>query len=93
MRDETKGRAVSRLNNRIAAVLLAAFVGLIFLGAFLSISLLMALGLVCAVFGAVLMFATNRCPYCRTYFKGLYWSEDAGYCRKCGGRIFFDDEE
>ncbi len=88
----SKGNAVSRKRNRLAVVLLAGFVVLVFGGAFLEISAIMAAGLICAVCGFILMFTTNRCPYCRKYFSGLYWSESAGYCSKCGGKIFFDDE-
>ena len=39
-----------------------------------------------------LLIATNRCPHCGKYFRGVYWAKEAGTCQKCGMRLYFDDE-
>ena len=50
------------------------------------------LGIVCVVIGAVLMMISNRCPYCKTMFRGGEWSKpNAGYCNKCGKLMEYDD--
>lgn len=52
--------------------------------------LLICLGLSFAC--AALMSRANRCPYCGAEFRGCYWSKpDAGYCRKCGKLMEYDD--
>ena len=50
------------------------------------------LGIVSMVIGAVLMMIANRCPYCKTMFRGGEWSKPhAGYCNKCGKLMEYDD--
>ena len=36
---------------------------------------------------------TNRCPHCGTHFRGSFAAEpNAGYCRKCGKLMEYDEE-
>ena len=50
------------------------------------------LSIVCVVIGAVLMMIANRCPYCKTCFRGGEWSKPhAGYCNKGGKLMEYDD--
>ena len=50
------------------------------------------LGSACLVIGAVVMMIANRCPYCKTMFRGGEWSKPhAGYCNKCGKLMEYDD--
>ena len=42
--------------------------------------------------GVVLMLTANRCPYCKTIFRGGSWFQPhAGYCNKCGKLMEYDD--
>ena len=46
----------------------------------------------CLVIGGILMMIANRCPYCKTMFRGGGWSKPhAGYCNKCGKLMEYDD--
>lgn len=83
---------VSRKGNRAAIVLMVSCAVFFFLGKLtnkktpflVSIALILAVG--------VIMLRINRCPYCGEGFRGLYWEKrTAGYCRKCGKLIEFDD--
>ena len=50
------------------------------------------LTLICFVIGVVLLLITNRCPHCKTFFRGGSWDKaDAGYCNKCGNLMEYDD--
>ena len=83
---------ISRAKNRLAQVLLYAFLFLMLVGYISSNRVIMLISLPSFLAGVMLMFSTNRCPYCGAYFRGLYWSKpNAGYCVKCGKLIEFDD--
>ena len=83
---------ISRAKNRLAQVLLYAFLFLMLVGYISSNRVIMLISLPSFLAGVILMFSTNRCPYCGEYFRGLYWSKpNAGYCVKCGKLIEFDD--
>ena len=87
-------KCVSRAKNRLALILLLSF-AVLFCVAFLLISkVLLYVSLVLYIASFILMLSTNRCPHCGAYFRGLYWSKpNAGYCRKCGELLEFDDCE
>ena len=79
---------ISRAKNRLAQVLLYAFLFLMLVGYISSNRVIMLISLPSFLAGVMLMFSTNRCPYCGEYFRGLYWSKpNAGYCVKCGKLI------
>ena len=83
---------VSRVKNKIALVLLYAFLFLMIVGYIASNLVIMILSVLLFIAGVALMFSANRCPYCGAYFRGLYWSKpNAGHCVKCGKVIEFDD--
>jgi len=83
---------ISRTKNRTAFVLMAAFMVLVLLGYLLQNGVLMSISLPLLIAATVLMLSANRCPYCGEVFRGLYWSKpNAGYCRKCGKMLEFDD--
>ena len=83
---------ISRAKNRVALVLLYSFLFLLLVGYILSNRVIMLISVPLFIAGVILMFCTNRCPYCGAYFRGLYWSKpNAGYCRKCGEIMEFDD--
>ncbi len=83
---------VSRKGNRAACVLLASCAPVFLLGKLSNNRVLLLLSLALLLALSVIMFRTNRCPYCGEYFGGLYWEKrTAGHCRKCGKVIEFDD--
>ena len=83
---------VSRRKNRIALILLFSFTFLLLVGYLLSNRVIMLISLSFFISCIILMFSTNRCPHCGEFFRGLYWTKpNAGYCRKCGKLIEFDD--
>ena len=83
---------ISRAKNRLALVLLYAFLFLMLVGGITSNLVIMLISLPLLIAGVILMFSVNHCPHCGTYFRGLYWSKpDAGHCVKCGKVIEFDD--
>ena len=83
---------ISRAKNRLAQVLLYSFLFLMLVGYISSNRVIMFISLPSFLAGVILMFSTNRCPYCGEYFRGLYWSKpNAGHCVKCGKLIEFDD--
>ena len=50
------------------------------------------LAIACVVLGAIMMLITNRCPHCKTTFRGGSWDKPhAGYCNKCGKLMEYDD--
>ena len=82
---------VSRTKNRVAVVLMASFVLILFAGSFLSNQIIMLSSLAFLIASVILMFSTNRCPHCGAFFRGLYWSKsNAGHCINCGEIIEFD---
>ena len=83
---------ISRAKNRIALVLLYSFLVILLVGYILSNRVIMLISVPLFIASVMLMFSTNRCPYCGEYFRGLYWSKPtAGHCVKCGKVIVFDD--
>ena len=83
---------VSRAKNKIALVLLYAFLFLMIVGYVASNLVIMILSVLLLIAGVILMFSANHCPHCGAYFRGLYWSKpNAGHCVKCGEIIEFDD--
>ena len=84
---------VSRAKNKIALVLLYAFLFLMIVGYIASNLVIMILSVLLLIAGVALMFSANHCPHCGAYFRGLYWSKpNAGHCVKCGEMIEFDDD-
>ena len=83
---------ISRAKNRLALVLLYSFLVILLIGYILSNRVIMLISVPLFIASVILMFSTNRCPYCGEYFRGLYWSKPtAGHCVKCGKVIVFDD--
>ena len=83
---------VSRAKNKLALVLLCAFLVFMLAGYISSNCVIMFISLPFFMAGVILMFSANHCPHCGAYFRGLYWSKpNAGYCVKCGKIIEFDD--
>ena len=83
---------ISRAKNRLALVLLYFFLFLMLVGYVLSNPVIMLISVPLFIASVILMFSTNRCPYCGAFFRGLYWSKsNAGHCIKCGKIIEFDD--
>ena len=83
---------ISRTKTRLSMILMCAFLAFELMGYISSREALMIIALFFFIAGFSLMLSSNRCPYCGDYFKGLYWSKpNAGYCRKCGKLIEFDD--
>ena len=83
---------ISRAKNRLALVLLYSFLVILLVGYMLSNRVIMLISVPLFIASVILMFSTNRCPYCREHFRGLYWSKPtAGHCVKCGKVIVFDD--
>lgn len=87
-----KKRGVSRVRNRLAIGMIIAFLVFYLYGSMMKSSVLMCISIAPFVIGFVLLITTNRCPHCGEYFRGAYWSKDAGFCCKCGKKIYFDDE-
>ena len=87
-----KNKYVSRTKNRIAAILMAGFTVFLLFGYISQLGVLMLFSILLLIASIIIMLSANRCPYCGEYFRGLYWSKaNAGYCRKCGKIIEFDD--
>ena len=85
---------VSRAKNKLALVLLYAFLVLMLVGYISSNRVIMLISVPLLIAGVILMLSANHCPHCGAYFRGLYWSKpNAGYCVKCGKIIEFDDCE
>ena len=83
---------VSRAKNRVALVFLYSFLAFMLIGYCLSNRVIMLISVPLFIAGVILMFSTNRCPYCGEAFRGLYWTKpNAGHCVKCGKVIEFDD--
>lgn len=87
-----KKRGVSRVRNRLVIGLIIVFLILFLSGAMIQSSLLMSVSLAPFVIASILLITTNRCPNCGEGFRGVYWSKEAGFCSKCGKKIYFDDE-
>lgn len=83
---------ISRTRHRLTFTLLIAFCVLLLIGNILENGVLRMVSIFLFIVAVILLFATNRCPHCGDFFRGLYWSRaNAGYCRKCGELMEFDD--
>ena len=87
-----KNKGVSRKRNRLCMVLIWVFLIVLLIGYFIKSPALMYCSIGVWLFTVGLLITTNRCPNCGEVFRGIYWSKEAGFCRKCGERIYFDDE-
>ena len=82
---------VSRTKNKVLILLMVIFVALLLIGSLLKLGGLMYLSIALLI-SILILLLSNRCPYCNEPFRGVYWSKsDAGYCKKCGKLIEFDD--
>ena len=81
-------KGVSRVKNRLIVGLIIVFL-ILFLFGFMTKSSVLMYPFVIA---SILLITTNRCPNCGASFRGVYWSKEAGFCSKCGKKIYFDDE-
>lgn len=83
---------ISRTRSRLTFILIIISVIFAVIGAISENKILIFVAAVLYIADLVLMIVTNQCPYCGEFFRGIYWSKpDAGYCRKCGKLIEFDD--
>ena len=85
-------KGVSRVKNRLIVGLIIVFLILFLFGFMTKSSVLMYFSCAPFVIASVLLITTNRCPNCGASFRGVYWSKEAGFCSKCGKKIYFDDE-
>lgn len=85
-------KGVSRVKNRLIVGLIIVFLILFLFGFMTKSSVLMCFSYAPFVIASVLLITTNRCPNCGASFRGVYWSKEAGFCSKCGKKIYFDDE-
>lgn len=85
-------KGVSRKRNRLCMILLWAVIILLLIGYFIKSPAMMYCSIGILILASVLMLTTNRCPNCGEHFRGIFWSKEAGFCSKCGKKIYFDDE-
>lgn len=87
-------KKVSRAKNRLSLISLIIFLALISIGYLLKNVIMMVSSFPFLFITFILLFTANRCPFCGELFRGIYWSKStAGYCRKCGKLIEFDDND
>lgn len=85
-------KGISRRKSRMAIISMILFVAFLSLGYITFNGYLMIGSLLFLVIWLILFLTTNRCPYCGEHFRGFRWSEpSAGYCRKCGKLMEYDD--
>lgn len=87
-----KKSGVSRVRNKMVLVLVIANAMLFLTSVVTKATNLMNLSVLLFLPIMALLIATNRCPHCGKYFRGVYWAKEAGTCQKCGMRLYFDDE-
>lgn len=87
-----KKSGVSRVRNKMVLVLVIANAMLFLASVVTKATNLMNLSVLLFLPIMALLIATNRCPHCGKYFRGVYWAKEAGTCQKCGMRLYFDDE-
>lgn len=87
-----KKSGVSRVRNKMVLVLVIANAMLFLASVVTKATNLMNLSVLLFLPIMALLIATNRCPHCGKYFRGVYWAKEAGTCLKCGMRLYFDDE-
>lgn len=83
---------VNRKRSRMAIISMVLFVVFLILGRISWNSFFIITSMLFLIVWLILFLTTNRCPYCGQHFEGIYWSKpSAGYCRKCGNLIEYDD--
>ncbi len=83
---------VSRKKHKTGFILVFIFPILVLVSNAIKSGLLLLFSLLILLIAGILMFRTNRCPYCGEFFRGCYWEKaNAGFCRRCGKLIEFDD--
>lgn len=83
---------VNRKRSRMAIISMVLFVVFLILGRISWNSFFIITSMLFLIVWLILFLTTNRCPYCGQHFGGIYWSKpSAGYCRKCGNLIEYDD--
>ena len=83
---------INRTRTRIALISMVLFIVFLILGKISWNDYLIAASILFLIVWLILFLMTNRCPHCGERFRGMYWSEpSAGYCRKCGKLIEYDD--
>lgn len=83
---------INRKRSRIAIISMALFVVFIIFGRISWNAYLMIASILFLIVWLILFLTTNRCPYCGEHFRGFHWSKpSAGYCRKCGKLMEYDD--
>lgn len=86
-------KCISRTKHRLSYVCFFAALAICLFGAIGQQRVVILIGALCLIAAAIMLLVVNCCPYCGESFRGLYWSQSAGFCRKCGKRIEFDDEQ
>ena len=81
-----KKSGVSRVRNKMVLVLVIANAMLFLTSVVTKATNLMNLSVLLFLPIMALLIATNRCPHCGKYFRGVYWAKEAGTCQKCGMR-------
>ena len=81
-----KKSGVSRVRNKMVLVLVIANAMLFLASVVTKATNLMNLSVLLFLPIMALLIATNRCPHCGKYFRGVYWAKEAGTCQKCGMR-------
>ena len=84
---------ISRKKAKTATRLLWISVAVTFIGLMSRKWYITLIAFVFVVYGAVRVDKVSVCPHCGAYFRGLNPTEsNAGYCRKCGKLMEFDEE-
>ncbi len=83
---------INRTRSRIAIISMVLFIVFFILGRISWNDYLMIASILFLIVWLILFLTTNRCPHYGEHFRGLYWSKpSAGYCRKCGRLMEYDD--
>ena len=83
---------INRTRSRIAIISMVLFIVFLIIGSISFNDYLMTASILFLIVWLILFLSTNRCPHCDEHFRGMYWSKSsAGYCRKCGKLMEYDD--